>query len=114
MNIKITYNWLLDYIDTDATPDQIREYLSLCGPSIESVQKIGNDYVFDIEIISNRIDYASVFGIAQESIAILPMFGKKAKFKNNPLKEFTFNKIVGVDPRVDLKLNIKITDPKLC
>ena len=67
MNIKITYNWLLEYLDTNATPDQIREYLSLCGPSIESVEKVGDDYVFDVEVISNRIDYASVLGICKRS-----------------------------------------------
>jgi phenylalanyl-tRNA synthetase beta chain len=87
MNIKITYNWLLEYLDTDATPNEIREYLSQCGPSIESVQKIGSDYVFDMEVISNRIDYASVIGIAREATAILPMFGKKAKLKKISLEE---------------------------
>jgi len=40
MNIKITYNWLLDYLDTDATPDELQKYLSLCGPSIERVEKV--------------------------------------------------------------------------
>lgn len=106
MNIKITYNWLLEYLETDATPDQIREYLSLCGPSIESVEKIGDDYVFDIEITSNRIDTASVIGIAQEAQAILPMFGKKAKLKLNPLVNFKFDQIKegsGFDLKVDIK-----------
>jgi len=106
MNIKITYNWLLDYLDTDATPDQIREYLSLCGPSIESVEKVGDDYVFDIEITSNRIDTASVIGVAQEAQAILPMFGKRAKLKLNPLVNFKFDQIKpgsGLDLKVDIK-----------
>src|SRR3989339_664040 len=112
MNIKITYNWLLEYLDTDATPDQVREYLSLCGPSIENVERIGDDHVFDIEVISNRIDYASVLGIAQESVAILPMFGKKAKFKTNLLKAYNFEKYYlthdrGIDNK---KLNIVIKD----
>jgi len=40
MNIKITYNWLLDYLDTEADPYEIQKYLSLCGPSVESVEKI--------------------------------------------------------------------------
>ncbi|MCL4364162.1 phenylalanine--tRNA ligase subunit beta [Patescibacteria group bacterium] len=105
MNIKITHNWLLDYLDTDATPDQIRECLSLCGPSIESVTKVGDDWVYDIEVISNRIDYASVFGIAQEAVAILPMFGKKAKLKSNPLRDLKFDKIKqgkGFDLKVDI------------
>lgn len=82
MNIKITYNWLLEYLDTDATPYDIQKYLSLCGPSIESVTKIGNDYVFDIEITSNRIDTASVIGIAREACVILNRFGIKSKLKN--------------------------------
>lgn len=106
MNIKITYNWLLDYLETDATPDQIREYLALCGPSVESVEKVGDDYVFDIEITSNRIDTASVIGIAQEAQAILPMFGKKAKLKLNPLVNFKFDQIKsgsGFDLKVDIK-----------
>jgi len=116
MNIKITHKWLLDYLDTDATPDQVREYLSLCGPSIESVEKIGSDYVFDIEVISNRIDYASVLGIAQEAVAILPMFGKKAKFKENPLEKYNFKKYYLTHDRdIDnKKLNIEIKNKFLC
>ncbi len=84
MNIKITYNWLLEYLDTDAEPYEIQQYLSLCGPSVEKVEKKDDDYVLDIEITSNRIDSASVIGIAQECSAILPRFGKKAHFKYNP------------------------------
>ena len=116
MNIKITHKWLLDYLDTDATPDQVREYLSLCGPSIESVEKIGSDYVFDIEVISNRIDYASVLGIAQEAVAILPMFEKKAKFKENPLEKYNFKKYYLTHDRdIDnKKLNIEIKNKFLC
>lgn len=32
MDVKITYNWLLEYLDTDATAHEIQKYLSLCGP----------------------------------------------------------------------------------
>lgn len=83
MNIKITYNWLLEHLDTEAEPDEIRTYLSMCGPSIERVNEVDGDYVFDIEITSNRIDSASVAGIAQEASAILPMFNIHAVIKNN-------------------------------
>ncbi len=114
MNIKITYNWLLDYLDTDATPYELQKYLSLCGPSIESLEKVGDDYVFDIEITSNRIDTASVIGIVQEAQAILPMFGKKAKLKMNPLKKYVFKNIVGNDLHIVPTLKIKIVNPKLC
>jgi len=116
MNIKITHNWLLEYLDTDATPNEIRDYLSLCGPSIESVNKVGDDYVYDIEIISNRIDYASVLGIAQEAVAILPMFGKKAKLKTNPLVKYKFNQIFSSSSPIPPQdfLKVKILNPDLC
>ena len=81
MNIKITHSWLLDYLETDATPLEIQKYLSLCGPSIERIEKVDGEIVYDIEITSNRIDTASVLGIAREAAAILPMFGKKAVLK---------------------------------
>ncbi|MFA6532652.1 MAG: phenylalanine--tRNA ligase subunit beta [Patescibacteria group bacterium] len=109
MNIKITYNWLLEYLDTDATPYEIQKYLSLCGPSIESVEKVGDDFVFDIEITSNRIDTASVIGIAQEAQAILPMFGKKAELKLNPLVNLKLNQIKP-GSGLDLKVEIKNSD----
>jgi len=111
MNIKITHNWLLEYLDTDATPNEIQKYLSLCGPAIESITKMDADYVYDIEITSNRIDSASVFGIAQEAASILPMFGKKAKLKTNPLTDFKFDK--SQVKQNDPLLKIDITDSKL-
>ncbi len=117
MNIKITHNWLLEYLDTDASPYEIQKYLSLCGPSVDRVEKIGNDYVYDIEITSNRVDSASVLGIAQECLAILPMFGKKANFKVNPLDEYKFNNYnfsTDRDQSSNFKLKIKIADLNLC
>lgn len=112
MNIRITHNWLLEYLDTDATPLEIQKYLSLCGPSVESVEKTEDgDYVYEIEITSNRIDSASVFGIALECQAILPMFGKKAKLILNPLEKYRF---VNVETRHDSSLRVTIQNPSLC
>ncbi len=109
MNIKITYNWLLEYLETDASPYELQKYLSLCGPSVERVHKAGDDYVLDIEITSNRIDMASVIGIAQEAQAILPMFGKKAKLKTNPLNDLKLSQIRPAH-KFDLNIDIKNSD----
>ena len=114
MNIKITYHWLLDFLETDASPFEIQKYLSLAGPSIEKVEKFKNDYILDIEIISNRIDTASAFGIAQEAAAILPLFGKKAKIKLNPFEEYKFLKIIKEKKEDDFKINISIQNNNLC
>src|SRR3989338_10785049 len=101
MNIKITHKWLLEYLNTDATPAEIQKYLSLCGPSIESVTKIGDDYVYDIEITSNRIDMASVMGIAREASAILPRFAKKVKL---------LKKVFALPKLDENKIRLEITD----
>ena len=133
MNIKITHNWLLEYLETNATPQEIQKYLSLCGPSVESVSKVADptplpfslklqrsrklqgasDYVYDIETTSNRVDMASVFGIAQEASAILPQFGKKAKLKTNPLEKYKFNLLKKSSDR-NKNLEIKIKSDNLC
>lgn len=102
MNIKITHSWLLDYLDTDATPVEIQKYLSLCGPSIERIEEINGEIVYDIEITTNRIDTASVLGVAREAAAILPQFGKKAILKKKVLTS-------PAEPQTSLP--ISITDP---
>lgn len=107
MNVKITYNWLLEYLDTDATPADFQKYLSLCGPSVERVVKAEQDYVLEIEVTSNRVDTASVFGIAQEAQAILPQFGKKARLLQNPLTDLRFNNLQPGTEKLSLKIDIK-------
>lgn len=111
MNIKITDKWLRDYLETDANPKEIQKYLSLCGPSVERVEDYENDKVYDIEITSNRIDTASVIGVAQEALAILPMFGKKANLKVNPLLQY---KLSSVAKNESSPLKVEIKGDSLC
>ena len=107
MDIKILDSWLREFLDTDAKPSEIAKYLSLCGPSVERVSRSGNDFVYDIEITTNRIDEAGVYGIAREASVILPRFGFKAKLLNpvktwSLRKDHVFMKNVGyIDAKVD-------------
>ena len=82
MNIRVVHSWLKEYLESEISAEKLADYLSLCGPSVEKVEKIAGEEVLEIEITSNRIDTASILGIAQESYAILPEFGIKAKFKD--------------------------------
>src|SRR5260221_3053507 len=101
MDIKISDNWLREYLKTKATPKEIGEKLALCGPSVEKVKKTGKDYVYDIEVTTNRVDCMSILGIAREASVIL---------ENSKLVERKIQKIKTNDSP-DL-LHIK-TDPKL-
>ncbi len=86
MNIKIPDSWLREFIQTNATPFQIKECLSLCGPTIEKITKLENDFVYEIELTSNRIDMASVYGIAREAKVILPRFKFEANLNSLKIK----------------------------
>ncbi len=81
MNIKISDNWLREYLDTPATVSQIAKALSLCSVGVERIEKKGTDSIYDIEITTNRPDLMSVVGIAREASAVLPQFGIEATFK---------------------------------
>ncbi len=80
MNIQILDSWLREYLNTKATPRQIAEQLSLTSVSVERVHKYKNDYLYDIEVTTNRPDFASVIGIAREAGAVLPQLGIPARF----------------------------------
>lgn len=84
MNILIPHQWLLEQLETSATPEKIQTDVSLCGPSIERIYDREGDSVYDIEVTTNRVDSMSVRGIAREAAVILTQFGIQAELK--PLK----------------------------
>lgn len=79
MTILVPDSWLREYLETDASPHEIQEYLSLCGPSVERIEAVDGEPVYHIEVTTNRVDSMSICGIAREASAILPEFGIKAK-----------------------------------
>jgi phenylalanyl-tRNA synthetase beta chain len=81
MNLTIPHSWLTEFLKTDASPRQIADCLSLCGPSVEKLNKQGDDWIYEVEVTTNRIDCFSVLGIAREAAAILPRFGYQATFR---------------------------------
>src|SRR3990167_3941658 len=80
MNIKILDSWLREFLQAKATPKQISQNLSLTSVSIERIQAYKKDFIYDIEVTTNRPDLASVSGIAREASAVLPQFGIDAKY----------------------------------
>lgn len=107
MNIKILDSWLRVYLNTTATPKQIAEKLSLSSVSVERLEKFkSNDWVYDIEVTTNKPELMSVIGIAREAAAILPQSGLKATFKEPKLEI----------PKISIKKSPELTiknDPKL-
>lgn len=86
MNILIPNNWLKEHLKTNATPEQFASQMSLTSVSIERIEKIEDDRVYDIEVTTNRPDLMSIQGIAREASAVLPQAGFSAHFIPHVLK----------------------------
>ncbi len=105
MNIQILDSWLREHLKTAATPLKIAEIMSLKSASIERVEKVGSDYLYDIEVTTNRVDMMSVVGLAREAAVALNSEGIKAEFIPQKIPSFSIN---------NKTFPIKITtDPKL-
>jgi len=104
MNILVPDSWLREHLKTKATAKQIATCLSLCSQSVEKISRVGQDYVYDIEITTNRPDCLSVYGIARELAAILPRFNLQARL--NPVPEFS-RPIAKVKKSLPLKVTIQ-------
>lgn len=105
MNIKILDSWLREYLHTKATPQQIAEKLSLCSVSVERLEKVNHleggrlkrsgshdsfkveDYIYDIEITTNRPDLMSVVGLAREAATVLTQNKIQAAFTSPRFSE---------------------------
>lgn len=81
MNILIPHTWLLEHLETEATPEEIQRLLSLSGPSVERIYEKEGEPVYDIEVTTNRVDSMSVRGIAREAAVILHQAGVHAQLK---------------------------------
>ena len=68
--MRISYNWLKEYINLNIKPEKLAEILTMSGLTTESVQKTEDDHIFEIEVTANRPDWLSYIGIARELSAI--------------------------------------------
>jgi phenylalanyl-tRNA synthetase beta chain len=64
--MKLSYNWLKDYVDVRETPEEVARGLTMSGSEVEMIPVVGKDRVMDLEITSNRPDCLSIVGLARE------------------------------------------------
>ena len=64
--MKLSCEWLKEFVVITATPEEIAEKLTMSGSEVESMKSVGEDVVLDLEITSNRPDCLSIMGLARE------------------------------------------------
>ncbi|MDO5561315.1 MAG: phenylalanine--tRNA ligase subunit beta [bacterium] len=98
MNILIPDSWLREYLQTDADAETIAREVSLSGPSVERIEQIEGESVYDVEITTNRVDSACIRGFAREAAVILQVAGIAATFKPaGEEKSLSLEKFSGVE-----------------
>ena len=68
--MKVVYDWLKDFVDLTASPDDLASRLALSGTNIGGVEKGAHGAVIDAEVSSNRPDCLGHYGIAREISAV--------------------------------------------
>ncbi len=76
--MKFSLNFIQDFIKVKVSAQKLSELLTMAGMEVESLKKSENDWIFDIEVTTNRYDWLSLVGIAKEVATVL---GQKLDIK---------------------------------
>jgi len=71
--MKISLNWLSDYIKISPPYEKLAEDLTMAGLTVEGIEEMSGeprDVVFEVEVTTNRPDWLSHWGVAREAAAI--------------------------------------------
>jgi len=102
--MKVVYNWLKDFVDVNAMPQELASRLALAGTNIASVESQPLGGVIEAEITSNRPDCLGVYGIAREVSAIYKL----------PLKPVNPKPAESSAAKASDAVSVKIETPDLC
>jgi phenylalanyl-tRNA synthetase beta chain len=101
--MKISMNWLREYVDVDLPVRELVDRLTMIGLVCETWESRGDDAVLDLETYANRPDTLGHLGVARELAAALGL----------PLKEPAWPLVHLPEPTSCLA-EVQIDDPDLC
>ena len=84
--MKAVYNWLKDFVDVTAPPQELASRLALSGTNIAGIENGPHGAVIDAEVGSNRPDCLGHLGIAREKVFAVPEAARQA-FRPMPAVE---------------------------
>src|SRR6202166_2310710 len=68
--MKVLYNWLKEFVELAAPPEELRTRLSLSGTAVEALEQTAAGPLLDAELTSNRADCLGHYGIAREAAVL--------------------------------------------
>ena len=68
--MKVSFNWLKDYVRIKSSSQATADQLTMAGLEVKKIDTVSGDAVFETEITTNRPDWLSHLGVAREIHAI--------------------------------------------
>ena len=102
--MRVAYNWLKEFVDIPASPQEIAARLALSGTNIAGIETGAYGAVIDAEVTSNRPDCLGMLGIAREVGAIFRL----------PVKSVLSRPTEGSSAKAGDAISVKIEAPDLC
>ena len=102
--MKVSYNWLKEFVDITASPEEIASRLALAGTNIAGIENGPHGAVIDAEVTSNRPDCLGMLGIARELGAIYRL----------PVKSVAPKPAESAAAKASDAVSVKIEAPELC
>jgi len=104
--MKISYNWLKEFVDHDLSPRELAAKLTMVGLAVDAVEEHGEDSVLEIDLTSNRPDCLSHLGVAREVAAI--------SGKTLQMPDVVTGKLSAGAINVGDVTSVEILNPELC
>ena len=102
--MKVAYNWLKEFVEVTASPEEIASRLALSGTNIAGIETSAHGAVINAEVSSNRPDCLGMLGIARELSAVYRL----------PLKTVSPKPLESSAAKAADAIHVKIDAPELC
>ena len=79
--MKVSLDWLRRYVPIQIGGTALAELLTAKALSVDTVEQVGDDWVLDIEVTSNRTDCLGHMGVARQIAAIIQALFTEPEFE---------------------------------
>jgi phenylalanyl-tRNA synthetase beta chain len=71
--MRISFEWLKDFVDVTASPEETAHRLTMAGLEIEGMEISEGDVLMEVNVTPNRPDCLNILGIAREAAAVFDL-----------------------------------------
>jgi phenylalanyl-tRNA synthetase beta chain len=112
--MKLSAQWIRDFIDLAVDNNRLAEDLTNIGLSVEGISGTGADTVFEMEIGTNRPDAMNHYGVAREAAAIYDVPLKAIIPGRGTASAVPLSSAKNAPLAAEVSFPITVEEPQLC